>query len=277
MSTVQEQWKSWFNGIQGEINFWTQWAETKGGDWPDDFKKRMDANTQLDDYVAASATSFGRKFVHILDVGSGPITGLGYKSDNLICSITACDPLAQAYDLIFSTFDLHPPVRTEFATAEDLSSFYLPRSFDIVHCRNALDHSFDPLRGIMEMLTVVRLGGELILKHSRNEAENERYSGFHQFNIDEINGRLVIWNKQRRYDLHQILEGVAEIILTCDNSQVWARIVKIGDPIREKASDRLADLAKGMVGWMIDKSLHDQPPTQFVSLARLREKMLDGA
>jgi len=40
-------------------------------------------------------------------------------------------------------------------------------SFDIVHCSSTFDHSFDPVRGIREMLRVAEAGDVMFLRHCR--------------------------------------------------------------------------------------------------------------
>ena len=113
----------------------------------------------------------------------------------VVVLLQACVPVAHQYSSIWEVFQAYPPVRTEFAVAEELSSFFETSSFDIAHCRNALDHSFDPLRGILEMLKIVRVGGWVVLRHHPNEAEREAYAGCHQYNFEIRDGRLVIGNR----------------------------------------------------------------------------------
>ncbi|WP_162751446.1 methyltransferase domain-containing protein [Rhizobium sp. CNPSo 4062] len=43
----------------------------------------------------------------------------------------------------------------------DLSLFFNDLAFDIVYCQNTLDHCFDPMSAIVEMLRVLKVGGEL--------------------------------------------------------------------------------------------------------------------
>lgn len=46
-------------------------------------------------------------------------------------------------------------------------------SFDVVHMSNALDHCFDPIFGLMQLISVCKIGGKVILRHNENEALNE--------------------------------------------------------------------------------------------------------
>lgn len=111
---------------------------------------------------------------------------------------------------MFKEHNVSPYVLPEFAYAEALTDRYAPCSFDLVHISNALDHSFMPLAGIMSMLEVVKVGGCVYLRHAENEAENQSYRDFHQWNISESDGQLNIWRKDYRLDLSEI-ENFADI------------------------------------------------------------------
>lgn len=89
----------------------------------------------------------------------------------------------------------------------------LPNNYyDIVHMSNALDHCFDPLEGIYQLLTVVKVGGKIILRHNDNEAEHEKYTGFHQWNLTIVNGEFQIWRKGvRPINVQNIIKEVAEV------------------------------------------------------------------
>jgi hypothetical protein len=124
--------------------------------------------------------------------------------------------LARGYEIILSKYGVTGPVKSIFALAEYLSVTSAPSSFDVVHCQNALDHSFDPVRGIHEMLRIVTVGGAVILRHQNNEAENERYKGSHQFNFCEENGRFIVCNKSARYDIEA--DRPVEVSIVCETT-----------------------------------------------------------
>jgi SAM-dependent methyltransferase len=211
VATLRAQLKVWKEGIPSESLFWDRWMEDQGGQWPEDFRKRFDPEAPLDPWIAAAARALGTGELSILDVGSGPVSVIGYKLENVALRITAVDPLAWIYNNLLAHHRLSPPVAPTFAPAEDLSSFFELNSFDIVHCRNALDHSFDPFRGIRQMLKVVRIGGLILLRHHRNEAEHENYKGFHHYNFDCVDGRFVIWGRSARVDIGDLLSGQAQV------------------------------------------------------------------
>jgi SAM-dependent methyltransferase len=111
--------------------------------------------------------------------------------------------------------------------AEYLSAFFPTGTADLVIIQNALDHSAQPLKGIIEALDVLKPGGVLYLNHHPNEAVTEHYKGFHQFNINEEDGRLIIWSREQRICVDELLEQFADVS-TCrhENGHVVSVITK---------------------------------------------------
>ena len=256
-SQLAAQIESWSAGIAFELDFWTDIARTRGGRWPDDFAARMDPATPIAPWIEAMARAEGRTDWRVLDVGAGPVTMLGHRPpSDLRIEIVATDPLAAAYVRIFAGLDLQRPNETIFAPAEELSAFFPAAAFDLVHCRNALDHSFDPLRGIAEMLRVVRVGGRIVLSHMANEAEREGYSGFHQHNFQNVDGRFVIWNVTGRTDVG------ASLPVACDVQTKGADSVNVSITKRAEFPDdgaglfrsRLAATLEGLTDFLVVRS-----------------------
>jgi SAM-dependent methyltransferase len=237
VETLRTQLMEWKQGIPSEILFWDTWMKERGGQWREEFEKRFDPEMPLDPWIAAAVRGLGRRALSILDVGSGPATAIGYKLEGAALHITAVDPLAPIYNSLLARHQLSPPVAPTFAPAEELASYFEPNSFDIVHCRNALDHSFDPMRGIGEMLKVVRIGGLILLRHQQNEAEHGEYQGFHHYNFDCRDNRFVIWNKSVLIDVAATLGDFAQVSCTIPGF-VDVTIRKISDIVEEVEGDR---------------------------------------
>lgn len=249
MSSIRQSVSSWSAGVEAEARFWRLWASTKGHIWPDEFQRRLNPEAPLDHTVGERINEGGS----VLDVGSGPLTSLGKVYGDKSFKVIACDPLAHLYDHILLENSIDPLVRTEFAVAEDLSCFFSEEGFDVVHCQNALDHSFDPVRGIEEMLRLTKPGGLVILRHHRNEAEHERYSGFHQYNFDEQDGEFVIWNKSSKVIVGETLPTGSAIIQVSGEDNIEVIISKNKAVKQEGRSERdrarIRDLHEGMVGF----------------------------
>ncbi len=150
----------------------------------------------------------------VLDVGTGRTSAVGTISpeEGHVIKLSACDVLADAYDLLNSLYGLKPYVKVEFAFVERLTDRYEQNSFDIVRMSNALDHCYDPFTGIFEMLKVAKIGGTVRLIHWENEAEYEMQYGMHQWNItSKGEDSMLIWRKDFRADIRDILKGCARI------------------------------------------------------------------
>ena len=206
---LSEQITAWSAGIEYEVKFWKDWLTTSGGRWPGDFQSRMELTTVVVPYLFDIIKDIPRDDIHILDVGAGPVTSIGYAYPGKDLFVTAIDPLAEIYQKLYEEISILPPLRTEFGMAEDLTSYFANKGFDVVHCRNALDHSFDPLRGIKQMIQVAADDGAIILSHHNDEAEREKYNGFHHFNFRIENKELIIWDKSRRINVNRELESEA--------------------------------------------------------------------
>ena len=70
----------------------------------------------------------------------------------------------------------------------------------------------------------------LYLNHHPNEAEMEHYKGFHQYNVDEENGELVIWNQSEKTCIGQLLGSFASVeVKRMDNGHIVAIVRRNGD------------------------------------------------
>lgn len=199
---------AWRNELDSEIFFWERWFATKGYRWPEDYEARL-KGMALAPWRAALLPSNGRP--RILDVGAGPISNAGHVVPGREADFRAIDPLARAYQRIMAENNVIPPVRTEFGFAEDLSCRFAPSSFDLVISTNALDHSIDPMWGILEMLIVTEVGGAIALCHEQNEAVRHNYKGLHHWNFNVQDGAFVIWTPDVRLNVTSMLSGFADV------------------------------------------------------------------
>jgi hypothetical protein len=204
---IEEYTDKWIGGIHSEIQFWSNWFKTKGGQWSDDYAYRMSEFPLFSLHQHLNESIIWPP--KVLDVGSGPVSPLGIATAKGNVDLRACDPLALLYAELFEEYNVSPYVLPEFAYAEALTDRYQRNYFDIVHMSNALDHSFMPLAGIISMLEVTKIGGFVYLCHAENEAENENYQGFHQWNVTEVEGHLHIWRDKMVFDINNEIEFFA--------------------------------------------------------------------
>ena len=257
-SDLSERFDLWASGISFELSFWTHWAQTRGGAWREEFEQRMNPAMPVVPWLAEWATKAELTHLRMLDVGAGPVSSVGYvPPPGMTMELVATDPLADAYTRIFDSLGLIRPVPTIFAPAEELSAHLPANSFDIVHCRNALDHSFDPIRGLTEMLRLVRMGGVVMLFHNPNEAEAEGYSGFHQYNFDVEAESFIIWRGGTRWDVQQELP-IRTRMRARKRGHISVMIEKRKDFPPERASrfrERFAETSRALMNTIIRRSL----------------------
>jgi SAM-dependent methyltransferase len=201
----------WSDGMAAELRFWKHWVETGGAQWPSNFQSRSGPNPPLDGRLETLIRDLRLDDVDILDVGAGPLTTVGTLSQYCRPRVHAIDPLARPYARLLREAGIAPAVETEFAAAETLPFLLPPRSFDVVHCRNALDEAVNPLIGILQMLAMLRPGGVVYLRHATNAAEHAGYTGAQQFNFELRDDTLVVANTARTVDIGEWLRGLATV------------------------------------------------------------------
>lgn len=213
----------WLSGVQSEVEFWTRWLETKGLDWPEEFKYRSDPDAELDGLVRKCLAGFPST-PKVLDVGAGPVTIVGKRLNGRPIDLTAVDALAEIYDQLPFPQGL-PVVRTQQCDTERLREKFAAGTFDLTHARNTLDHSYDPLIAIAQMIEVTKPGGIIATAHAANEALNENWHGFHQWNFHVEERDFKISNRTQTFSLSDAIVGKAEIIeLSLDNGS-WITCV----------------------------------------------------
>jgi SAM-dependent methyltransferase len=203
------QQSTWRRELSEELKYWRMWFETKGDEWPDDYEKRFNSASEFDQNLRRYIEPSIDDEINFLDVGSGPVTGVGFVWPGRKLRITAVDPLADHYNRIMDELSIQPPVRSQSCPAELLLAKFPDERFDLVHCRNALDHSYAPLAAIKQMLAVTKSGGAVILDHYANEALHHSYTGLHQWNFDIQDNRFILWNRNSKIDVAQALQESA--------------------------------------------------------------------
>ena len=137
--------------------------------------------------------------------------------------------LADKYDALLEEWKITPPVRTSRCDSERLSDLFAQSSFDVAYALNTLDHSYETLQAIQQMIAVVRPGGIVLLQHYPNEAENEAYSGLHQWNFDWVNNDCLLWRPGTKLSLRKEVAGQATLTGNKADGVVTAVITKFGE------------------------------------------------
>jgi len=172
----------WAGLQKDEIDFWDRVLSTT----------RLNPGKPLQAYLVKLIDAAPGSRVEILDVGAGPLTFLGFRWPERDVHITALDANAAEYDRLLEKHGVEPPCRTKLGYAEDLASIVPTSFFDLVHARNCIDHSKDPVKAIKEMVRAAKPGGCVFLNHIMNEGRRNRYSGPHQWNFFPRSERFYI-------------------------------------------------------------------------------------
>ncbi len=216
----------WSGGLDQELGFWSGFFATRGGEWSDDYSYRLDPASRLQPFLAEELSRLGDR-VRLLDVGAGPLTYVGKQWPGHVLEITAVDALADRFADLLEEFHVEPPVRTLKCESEHLSELFPPASFDAAFARNTLDHSYDPLGAIREMLSVVRPGGIVLLMHLPNEAERELYRGLHQWNFDVRGSDCVLWRPGQVWSLSDEVRGLGTVMsVLVEDGWIRTRVLK---------------------------------------------------
>ncbi|MCH5234817.1 MAG: methyltransferase domain-containing protein [Muribaculaceae bacterium] len=203
--------RKWLEGIPYEVAFWNSYYANKKRrkdlfQWSMYNKECKLDNFDIHNYIRGLEEVDPK----IIDVGSALSFMFGNIINNKKYDVIYLDPLAHFYNKILDRYNIDRP-HIEFGTFETLSLFYDENTIDFIHIRNALDHSSDPVSGILNCLFILKKGGILYLNHFVNEGENEGYRGFHQFNLKKENDCFIIWNKDTKINITETLNSFVEI------------------------------------------------------------------
>jgi SAM-dependent methyltransferase len=205
----------WRLGLKTELVFWDRYFATGGLDWSPRYAERLDPDAPLlESAVIESLDRLDQRELSVLDVGAGPITALGRVYRGRRLRIVAVDALADEYAAMLCRHGVLSPVPTIYGKGENLLDRFRPDSFDLAYARNALDHCVDPVRTIVNMVSLVRPDRDVVLVHGVDEAETSAYAGLHQWNFREYEGALLVWNQGEVHNLTNVVAGAARV--RCD-------------------------------------------------------------
>jgi SAM-dependent methyltransferase len=202
----------WDQNLPAELQFW-DWALKDGArNWDQgEWRNCSDPNLELQPELKALIPAPVGAVVRILDVGSGPLTRVGKRWDGRDIQVVPVDPLANKYNRLLAIHQIKPIVAPVFAHGEKLLDQFAPNSFDLAYASNSLDHSYDPVLVIRQMLGVVKPGHYVYLWHVANEGARECYAGLHQWNFDIRKGEFVVDDGRKSQSVSAAFSGQVEL------------------------------------------------------------------
>ena len=205
----------WQSGLIEENDFWERALGDPERHWKlSEYRERTDPNLELQAELQQLIPAAPGSTVRILDVGSGPLTRIGKKWSGRTIEITATDPLAEKYAALVKKLGVPQLVPVLPVHAEKLVAKFPANHFDLAYASNCLDHAYDPVQAIRQMLELVKLGHFVYLWHFANVGITERYTGLHQWNFDVKGNDFLISNGQVIESLKQKIGAAAE--LSCE-------------------------------------------------------------
>ena len=123
-----------------------------------------------------------KKSVVIAELGAGAVNTIGNLWKDVEVTIIASDKKIEEYQKQWDLYSAKPVVPIEYQDMEALT--YPDEMFDIVHCRNAIDHTQNPLKAVEEMKRVCKRGGWVYLAHAMSQ--KTEYGGHHYHNFEEL-------------------------------------------------------------------------------------------
>lgn len=208
----KEYLDSWFNGLYDEIYYWKCLLS---GELPESARLRESSNPNKKFELEEELPLEKDRYFKFVDIGSGAFSRCGLVTDKVIFKPMAIDPLADIYKFYKKEYNLENNLHLETGFVELLDKKYNKNSFDMVHMSNSLDHCFDAIMGIYQLINICKIGGKIILRHAENEAEKDKYQGLHQWNLSLMNPdkSFVIWRNNERYDICKIFAEYADFLL----------------------------------------------------------------
>lgn len=204
-------------GLLLERWFWRRCLASGGRGHETWYELALAPRKELSPFHRQFVDALPERQVRVLEVGSGPITVLGTRHPFKEITVVATDVLAPQYARMLARRGIVAPVTTVWADAERLAETFPASSFDYVTANNCIDHCENPVRAIEHMLTVVKPGHSVSLRHRENEGLHQRYLGLHQWNFALCGGLPVLFNRKLRFDLVEI-------------AKPWGRLTTFAEP-----------------------------------------------
>lgn len=212
---LEREFEDWGNNIIGEVDYSIKHAMEKSG------VNHISLLNSIDnDLVPAARGEYGNviyKYLYadavLMDIGSSSIAKYGsFLPNGIQIKSYPVDALAFFYNKLYEKYVPKCNKKIEFALFEFIANFYEKSFADVILIENALDHSIDPVMGILECLEILKPQGLLRMFHRRCEAVFEAYLGLHKWNIDyNDNLELIVWNEKNYVNVNRKLGNDAEI------------------------------------------------------------------
>lgn len=165
-----------FRGAADEVRFWVDFVHT------DQFKTWLDDSQPTPELRGDVVKLIQGEKGRVLDVGSGVVSILRGTSKTILAADLLADEYKKFFD--YEGHKIDPPIAV---AAEHL---LFSEGFQVVHMRNALDHSQNIFKAWDALRDAVRPGGILVVCGFENEGTHLHRLGMHQWDLTIIDNAL---------------------------------------------------------------------------------------
>ncbi|MCF8369920.1 MAG: class I SAM-dependent methyltransferase [Bacteroidales bacterium] len=199
----------WGKQLPGEIEYWDQWLNDRNNK---SFIFRLDPNSKIQDWLTVYLDR-NLKINRILDVGSGPLSNIGKQCDFCKLEIVCCDVLANDYHTLLLKKGIKAPHQIIPTEGEHLTSVFQENEFNIVFSNNAIDHTYDAVKTISEMIKTAKVGGFVVIQVAEKEGQRNLYRGLHQWDFYAMNSQFMLKRRHmKELDIGARFKHLAEIV-----------------------------------------------------------------
>lgn len=239
-SDVFDHKSTWDEQLLTQLDHWDRWLAGESGEGP---KNRLTDSYPFPGYLQKVLDCPPGSEVRVLDLGSGPASTVGRNWPGRKVFVTCVDPLAEEYNVLLRKHGYAEFACIARGCGETLLEDIEERDFDIAYSANALDHSYDPLLCIENMLRIVRPKGWVVFMVLENEGQRQRYGGLHRWNFCVDDGELVLWDKSGRSYVvaNEIRDSTMREILIKEDQQRGNRIFVYLTPASGQTDDKACD------------------------------------
>ena len=210
---ICNQFGVWLDNLDSEIEYWIYNGLIRGSVGSEYFRDTRRMKRREVPFREPDLDKLVKDGDIVMDIGCALISGFGEKLSQGHINLVPVDALAHYYNIMNSMDSeaIEDTYYCNFGTFELLSNLF-PRNYaDYIYISNALDHSFDPLMGVIKSLYILKVGGVIKMKHRKAEAVHEAWQGLHKWNVDCIKGDFVIWNKENAVNVSEKLKDYADV------------------------------------------------------------------
>jgi len=227
LTTLLDNWKA---NIPDELEFWRFYPEH----YPESFRARAagpglpaplrNAIFQTSTEPSKSPTT-GLVSFRLLEIGSGPLSGIDATAAGFPLDITYTDPLAGHFDELYEAWGYRPPYTVHAIPGEDVDVLYHRDTFDLVYSHNAIDHAYDVPRVAEAIGHVLKPGGVAVVEVIDYCGRRNRYKGLHQWDLYVEAGKVHASAHGDPDYARAVLFPGADITADFWAGETWLRIV----------------------------------------------------